>query len=402
VPFILLGKLSYQLGALNTTTGNKMISVIQESLSMAKVVLGFGNQRKAKDNLASTFDAHCQATLKSQTLGLAVPILYRPFSVLMIVIALFTARKFNVPLSEIMVLLIALLQVAICISNLTMRKNSLENFFPSYEQIKNLRERARQLKQKSGTRQFTGFNHALRIEELTFAYSAHEPVLVNINASIPKGKMVAFVGESGAGKSTFIDMIMGFNQPSSGRLIFDNVPLTDFDICSYRHRVGYVPQDSVLFNMTIRDNLLWAYEGASDEEIIHACCQANANEFIRRLPKGYNTLVGDRGVRLSGGQVQRIALARAILRKPELLILDEATSSLDTYSERLIQQAIENIAKETTVIVIAHRLSTIVNANYIYLFKEGCIVEEGTYTELLKMKGHFNRMTQLQTLEAVK
>jgi len=401
IPFILLGKFSYRLGILNTTTGNRVMSVIQENFGLAKVVLGFGNQRKSSDNLSGAFDAHRLATLKSQTLNEAIPILYRPFGVIMLVVALFSAQRFGVPLSEMTVLLLALLQVAVSISNMVMRKNSLENFFPSYEQIKTLRERARELRQTSGKRQFGGFVHELCIEDLSFSYPGQESVLVDINMRIPKGKMVAFVGESGAGKSTFIDMVMGFHKPTKGRVAFDDVSLEDFDIYSYRHRIGYVPQDSVLFNMTIRDNLLWAYESATDEEIKYASHQANAEEFINQLPEGYNTLVGDRGVRLSGGQVQRIALARAILRRPDLLILDEATSSLDTYSERLIQQAIENIAKETTVILIAHRLSTIANADYVYVLKEGRIIEEGTYSELIKMNGHFNRMVELQTLEAV-
>jgi len=150
--------------------------------------------------------------------------------------------------------------------------------------------------------------------------------------------------------------------------------------------------------MSIRDNMLWAYSWATEEDISKACHLANADEFIRRLPEGYATLVGDRGIRLSGGQIQRLALARAILRKPSLLILDEATSSLDTNSERLIQQAIENIAKEATVIIIAHRLSTIVNADYIYVLKEGRVVEEGGYTELMQMNGCFNQMVRQQAL----
>jgi ABC-type multidrug transport system fused ATPase/permease subunit len=273
------------------------------------------------------------------------------------------------------------------------------NFFPSYEQVKSLRQRARELEQRSGELSFAGFQREIAVENLTFGYPGHEPILVDVNLRVPKGKMVAFVGESGAGKSTLIDMIMGFNQPLAGWIGFDGVPLEKFDINSYRRRIGYVPQDSVLFNMSIRDNLRWANEAATDAEIEEACRRANADEFIQRFPDGYDTLVGDRGVRLSGGQCQRVALARAILRKPELLILDEATSSLDAHSERLIQMAIETIARETTVIVIAHRLSTIINADHIYVLKEGRIVEEGTYQTLMRKRGHFSRMTELQVLE---
>ena len=143
--------------------------------------------------------------------------------------------------------------------------------------------------------------------------------------------MVALVGKSGAGKSTLIDLIMGFHQPLGGEILFDGIPLQEFNIISFRQKIGYVPQESVLFNMSIKDNFLWANDQATREDLERVCQLAYADEFITQLPNGYDTLVGDRGVRLSGGQIQRIALARALLRNPELLILDEATSSLDSY-----------------------------------------------------------------------
>lgn len=398
-PFLLLGKVNYRLGKLNTSTANEVVAVIQESLGLVKVILGFGNQHKSLHDLERAFEAHRNATLKSQTLGLATPLMYEPLVTLVLVIALFAAQRFGLALSEMAVLLWALRNSIPSVGDLALQRNSLANFFPSYEQIQSLKQRAGELQQRSGELLFTGFRREIAVENLTFAFPGHEPTLADINLQIPKGRMVALVGESGAGKSTLIDMIMGFNEPLSGRITFDGVPLQRFDINSYRRRIGYVPQDSILFNMTIRDNLRWAKETAADAEIQEACRQANAKEFIERFPAGYDTLVGDRGVRLSGGQCQRIALARAILRKPELLILDEATSSLDTYSERLIQQAIETIAKETTVIVIAHRLSTIVHADYVYVLQMGRIVEEGTYQELVRKEGHFSRMMQMQALE---
>lgn len=400
IPFILLGKVSYRLGILNTRTANYMMSIIHENFSLVKIVLGFGNQQKSIERFINAFDGHRDVTIKSQAISWAIGILYRPFGAITIVLAFFAARRFGVPLSETAVLLLCLLQVALAVGNITNNKNVIDNFFPSYEQIKNLRKRAKELKQTSGNRQFEGFNHELLFKKVSFSYPEQKSVLNDINVRIPKGKMVAFVGESGVGKSTLIDLIMGFNQPTEGSILFDNIPFQDFDTLSYRHKIGYVPQDSVLFNMTVKDNLLWADETASEVDILHACKQANAEEFIKKLPEGYDTLVGDRGVRLSGGQVQRIALARAILRKPQLLILDEATSSLDTYSERLIQQAIEKIAKETTVIVIAHRLSTIVNADYIYVLEAGKVIEEGTYASLVGREGRFNQMVKLQLLEA--
>ena len=399
LPFLLFGKLSYRLGKLNTSTGNEFSKIIQENLSSAKVVLGFANQDNSKEMLSKAFDAHRSATLKSQTLGIAIPLMYYPLGLVMLIIALFMARRLAVPLSESAVLIYSLMRVIPVIGQATGQKTVIDNFFPSYEQVNNLRNRAKECKQKTGTRPFAGFKNVIKTDGVSFAYDGHDPVLTDINVAIQQGNMTALVGESGAGKSTFIDILMGFNEPLTGRVLVDNISLQEFDIKSYRKRIGYVPQESILFNMTIADNLLWANAAATGEEIMDACIQANAHEFIKAFPEGYNTFVGDRGVRLSGGQIQRVALARAILRKPDLLILDEATSSLDTHSERLIQQAVDNIAKQTTVIVIAHRLSTIVNADCIYVFKDGRVIEEGGYPELVSMNGYFNSMIKLQALE---
>ncbi|HBR15750.1 MAG TPA: ABC transporter ATP-binding protein [Candidatus Omnitrophica bacterium] len=402
VPFVLLGKMNYRLGQLNTSTANQLTSVMHESFNLAKLVLGFGTQETAINHLNSVYDVHIRVTLKSQILSLAVPILYRPLGIIMLVAALFAGRHFAVPLSELTVLLLALTQVAQSIGNITMYKNALENFVPSYEQIQKLRRKAGEMRHEIKDRKFTGFQKAIEIKQLTFSYPGHSPVLTDVDASIAKGQMVAFVGKSGTGKSTLIDLIMGFYEPQQGAICFDGTPLSEFDIVSYRKRVGYVPQDSVLFNMTIRENLLWSSPEASEAEIKTACRSAFADEFIASFPQGYETWVGDRGVRLSGGQIQRIALARALLRKPEVLILDEATSSLDTHSERLIQKAIENIAHETTVIVVAHRLSTIKKADCIYVLDQGRLLEKGTYDELTAQGGYFNSMVRLQELEPVK
>jgi len=399
LPFFCLGRVSYRLGKLNTSTANQIGSVIQENLGLAKLILGFGSQHKGVDGLGQAFDAHRSATLKSQTLNFAFPLMYFPFGILVLIIGFFVARRLDLPLSETAVLFYALARIVPLVGNLTEQKSSLDNFFPSYEQITGLRQLAKELKQETGTRIFKGFHKEIAIENLTFAYPNHQPVLNNINMAIPKGKMIAVVGESGSGKSTLIDIVMGFYLPTEGRIIYDGAALQEFDILSYRRCIGYVPQDSVLFNMSIRDNLLWAYESATDSDIRQACQLACAEEFIQKLPQRYDTVVGERGLRLSGGQVQRIALARAILRKPQLLILDEATSALDTHSERLIQQAIENITGETTVIVVAHRLSTIINADYIYVLKNSRIIEEGLYFELVRLNGDFSRMVRLQALE---
>ncbi len=399
-PLLWLGKSAYRLGKVTTATANEMGTVIQESFTLAKLVLGFGNQHKSLADLKRTFESHRRAVLKARTLVTATPLMYEPVAMAVLVITVFAAQRFAMPLSEIAVLLWTLRNAIPLLGSLAAQKNALSNCSPSYEQITRLRGQARAFTQPSGAKPFDGLRQGIAIERVSFAYPDHEPILREVSLVIPKGKMIALVGESGAGKSTLIDLVMGFLEPTAGRVTVDGVPLSQFNIDSYRSRIGYVPQDSVLFNRSIRDNLRWAHETATDAEIRAACRQANADEFIERFPEGYDTVVGDRGVRLSGGQCQRMALARAILRKPELLILDEATSALDTHSERLIQQAIETVARETTVIIIAHRLSTIINADYVYVLSRGAIVEEGAYQDLVRRQGPFSRMTQMQLLEA--
>ncbi|OQA11888.1 MAG: Heterocyst differentiation ATP-binding protein HepA [bacterium ADurb.Bin363] len=386
------------MGKMTISSSNQLSSIVNETFSLSKVILGFANQKKILDRLGYAFDIYFLVFIKFMGIRFAIPLIYSSLGIAVFIITIFTGRKFGVPLSEITALIYILYKVVISISRITTGKSQLDNFFPSYEQLQDLRYNADKLKQKTGSKIFTGIKEKIDIENLCYSYPTNEPTLTDINITIPCGKMIAIVGESGSGKSTLIDLLMGFDEPSTGYIKIDDTTLQEFDITSYRKRIGYVPQDSMLFNMTIRENLLWANEYATEDEIKQACKQANAEEFIREFLEGYNTLVGDRGVRLSGGQIQRISLARAILKKPDILILDEATSALDSASEKLIQEAIEDIARKTTVIIIAHRLSSIVNADYIYVLKKGQIVEKGTYRDLTQKKGEFDRMVQLQSL----
>jgi len=234
---------------------------------------------------------------------------------------------------------------------------------------------------------------------VNFVYPDGTQTLKDCSLNLPKGRMSAIVGPSGAGKTTFLDLLMGFYRPTSGSVKIDGRPLQDYDVGGWRRRIGYVPQEPFLFHTTVRENLLWASENASPADIEKALDSANASEFVSELAEGLDTVVGDRGVRLSGGQRQRIALARALLRKPEILILDEATSALDSQSETLIQNAVEKISKEVTVIVVAHRLSTIQKADRVYALSKGRVAESGTFSELMAAGGEFSRSAQLQGLK---
>ena len=250
---------------------------------------------------------------------------------------------------------------------------------------------------ESGTDEYRG-KKEIRIEDVSFSYDVGQPILKNINLTIPAGAMTALVGASGSGKSTLADMAMGLLQPTSGRILIDGCPLNDMDISTYRSTLGYVPQQPALFHMSVRDNIAWARPDADDAEIWRACRLAHADEFVNALEDGLDTAVGDRGSRLSGGQLQRIALARAMVREPSLLVLDEATSALDSESEAAIQGAIESIIGNTTILVIAHRLSTISKAQNIAVLDKGLIVEQGTFDALIARGGTFARLVEMQKL----
>ena len=401
IPLLLFGELGHRFGKKNTSTANKLSISLQESFSMAKVILSFSNQLKSSKIIKNKYKNHIVATLKSQTFNMAIINSYSSLGLLSIMAMLFAANKFNLPLSETSILIVAFIKIVPLIGQITSQKNFMDSSFPSYEQIMKLRELALESEVKTGTKIFTGFNNQIKIENFSFSYNNSKNELNNINIIIPKRNMIAIVGESGAGKTTLIDSLLGFNQPLLGKISIDGKSLKDYDLSSFRKKIGYVPQESNLFNMSIKDNLIWAKVDATDDEIKNIFKLANAYDFIERFPDKYDTIVGDRGVRLSGGQLQRIALARAMLRKPDLLILDEATSSLDTKSEKKIQKAIEKIAKETTLIVIAHRLSTLSAANYVYVLEDGCIIEEGTYSDLIVNKGQFYNMVESQKFSTV-
>ena len=223
--------------------------------------------------------------------------------------------------------------------------------------------------------------------------------LSNFTLEVPKGKTVALVGQSGSGKSTVANLITRFYDVNEGAILIDGVEVKDMQTASLRKLIGVVSQDSILFNDTIKNNLLIGKPDATNEELITAAKIANAYEFINDLPEGFDTNIGDAGSKLSGGQKQRLSIARAVLKNPPIMVLDEATSALDTESERLVQNALENMMKHRTSIVIAHRLSTIQNADLIVVMQKGRIIEQGTHSELIQKNGMYKRLVEMQTIE---
>jgi subfamily B ATP-binding cassette protein MsbA len=249
-------------------------------------------------------------------------------------------------------------------------------------------------------RSISEFEESIEFQDVSFSYpKSNTEVLKNINIKIKKGQIIALVGSSGSGKSTLADLVPRFHDPTSGRILIDGVDLKDYVLADLRGQMGIVSQEAILFNDTIENNINYSESATDQDSIVRAAKYANAHEFILETERGYETEIGDRGMKLSGGQRQRLTIARALLKNPPILVLDEATAALDSESEKLVQNALEHVKKGRTSIIIAHRLSTIRHADAIYVMKEGQIVEHGTHAELLKLDGEYKKFVALQAFD---
>lgn len=254
--------------------------------------------------------------------------------------------------------------------------------------------------EKTNALELAGFNNEIVFEDTWFNYGNHQ-ILKGINLAVRKGQMLAIVGPSGTGKTTLVDLIPRFYDPVKGRILIDGLDIKQMSLMSLRRQIGIVTQETILFNDTIRANIAYGNINASKKELEYAATQAHAHDFIEHLPLGYDTVIGDRGMKLSGGERQRIAIARALLKNPPILILDEATSQLDSEAERIVQDALDKLVQGRTVFVIAHRLSTVMNSHRIIVLDKGIIIEQGTHSELINSNGLYKRLYQMQELSRI-
>ena len=282
--------------------------------------------------------------------------------------------------------------------SLTRTYTSVHQGLAGAERVFEILDESPGVEDKPETRVAPRFSRAIEFHDVSFAYGA-TPVLKGVNLRIRAGEMVALVGISGAGKSTLADLIPRFYDVGSGRITMDGIDIRDLTLGSLRAQIGIVTQHTFLFNDTVRNNIAYGDPKRRIEDVIAAATAAHAHEFVTAMPKGYDSMVGELGMQLSGGQRQRLAIARALLKDAPILILDEATSSLDGESERSVQDALENLMTTRTTLVIAHRLSTIRKADRIVVLVDGEIAEEGTHEELLSLKGAYSRLHNLQLLE---
>jgi subfamily B ATP-binding cassette protein MsbA len=379
----------------------KMIGFLDESLSGIKIIKAFNATFRIKEKFDSENKFYSNLNRKiarrqqsaspvSQTLGIFVMVF-----ILLYGGTLILSGNSSLEAGKFVIYLATFSQVMQPIKAITDSFSGIHSGITAGERVLGLIDTQAALVDKVDAKILNNFNHAVVFENVSFNYGEKE-VLKEISLTIEKGKTVALVGPSGGGKSTLMDLIPRFHDPRSGSIKIDGNNYEDLTVDSIRSQMGIVNQESFLFNDTIFNNIAFGKPEASEQEVINAAKIANAHEFILSTENGYQTSVGDRGNRLSGGQKQRICIARAVLANPPIMLLDEATSALDTESERLVQDALNNLMKNRTSVVIAHRLSTIQNADHIALIDKGKIVESGTHAELIKKQGLYKKLIDLQ------
>jgi len=368
------------------------------ALRLVKMRAREDDEAKHVGTLAATLR---RANTKIAVAGARIEIIVDPALMLAVFVIIYVGVVgFGMTLASLGLFMFILLRLNTKARDVNVGRQQLASLMPSFDYVETtLAEAESRPTPTGGSCQFTGLREAIEFDDVWFTYeNGGTEVLRGVSLTIPKGSMTAIVGRSGAGKSTLVDMIPLLHRPTSGRILFDGIPAEEFDLASLRIRVGFLTQEPMLLNDTIEMNLTYGLDDfASPERVRSALEDSYCAEFVDELPDGLRTRIGDRGVRFSGGQRQRLALARVLLQDPDILILDEPTSSLDSESEAYIQKAFERIAEERTVIVIAHRLSTVERADQIVVLHEGRIVETGTHTELLEHPdGHYRRLFDMQ------
>ncbi len=380
------------------TEANKALSKrMIEGVEGINVIRAFGREDYERERFERNSKDHRNFTFKKTIFIEMVSPIYEIFASLLMVIILLSSGHFGNAIPELIVFIFIMLRLAPNIKAAEMARVRLSTEVAAVRESSYLLERTNKPYVHSGSVPFDGLRSQIEFRDVAFKYgNEHAPALDDISVAFPRGKTTALVGASGAGKSTVIKLLLRFYDPTSGQILVDGTPLEDLDLKAWRQRIAIVEQTPYCFNASIRDNIAYGRPGATEEEIIEAAKLARAHEFIVQFNNGYDTEVGDRGVRLSGGQKQRLTIARAFIRDPDFLILDEATNALDAVSEHLIQSALEELSRDRTVVVVAHRLSTIERADNIVVLDRGKIVEQGSISSLKQQNGHFGRLYRLQ------
>ncbi|MEG4816989.1 ABC transporter ATP-binding protein [Microcoleus sp. K5-D4] len=378
---------------------------VLETITGIRLVKSTGNEEREYQRIKHLIQRREQADFQAQVNYAAIAPINEVVNLIVVILIVFIGRTiFANEIESISTILLTYLLVLFrlipLISQLNSGRSQFANTSASVEVVNNFLSCEDKPFMLNGSVPYTHLQSGIHFNKISFSYPNHKNlVLQGIDLFLPHGTTLALVGTSGSGKSTLADLLPRFYDPTEGHILIDGRDLREFELKSLRKAMGIVSQDTFLFNASVRENIAYARPQATEEEIVEAAKGANAYEFIQLLPDGLETQIGDRGVILSGGQRQRISIARALLQNPEILILDEATSSLDTVSERYVQAAIEKLSCDRTTLVIAHRLSTVQKANKIAVIDRGQVVEMGSHEELLAKGGYYTRLYSVQFAE---
>ena len=401
-PIAAFGRKIRKISASTQVTLGSLTSLLQETISGNRIVKAFGMEGHEYDRFKKENERLFRLTMKSISIraissplmeilgafGIAIIIFYGGYQVI---------NETSTP-GTFFSFMAALLLLYEPIKRLTGVNNTVQQGLAGAERVLSILDTVPEIRDKEGAIELLPIRDEIRIESATFSYE-DEPVLKDVNLTIKAGEMVAFVGMSGGGKSTLVNLIPRFYDLDSGSIKIDGQDIREVTLASLRRQIGIVTQQTILFNDTIKNNIAYGDIRKTDEDIVNAAKAANAHDFIMKLPNGYDTFIGEQGMKLSGGERQRISIARALLKNAPILILDEATSSLDTEAEKEVQEALDKLMKNRTTLVIAHRLSTIRNADRIMVLIGGRIVEVGTHDSLLEKQGEYFKLYNLQFQE---
>lgn len=376
-------------------------AILQDNFSGIKEIKAFTQEEYESKRTLSRIAAYTRAILRALKLSNAFHPSIEFVSGLGTVIVIFFGGRLalanQLALEDLVAFLLYLNTFYQPITSFGMINEGIQHALASAERVFEILNEEPEIKDAPDAIEVDRVKGKIEFRNVSFRYVDDVPVLKNVSFKVNPGEMIALVGPTGVGKTTIANLIPRFYDPDSGQILIDDIDIRKIKLSSLRKQISMVSQDVFLFNGTVKENILYGRPDATDEEVIAAAKAANAHDFIMELPEGYNTRVGERGVKLSGGQKQRISIARALLKDAPILILDEATSSVDTQTEKLIQEALENLMKNRTTIVIAHRLSTIRDADQIIVLKDGEIVEAGRHNELLKKGGLYSQLCKAQS-----
>ena len=389
LPLFKLTTLSKKLGFKNTAISANFINSIYESFIAVRSIILSGVSKQIIDNIKKKFDLNSKSGIKTTTVEIVLQAISLPLvSVALVLIYYLGIRDTDVSLSNVAIILVSFLRFLTKFKDVLHLKNTLERSISSFVNINNLNNKAKLNKQVFGKKVFSKVNKKIDFKDISFSYDK-KSLFKNLTFSLPAKKITSIVGESGAGKSTLIDLLLGIKSPVAGKILIDNINLQEYSFLSLRKKVGLISQDDFLFNMSIIDNITWGSKKINYNRFYKATRIAEVDSFALNFEEKYNTIIGDKGSKLSSGQIQRISIARVLYKDPEIIVFDEGTNALDLFTESKILEKIFSLYKNRTIIIISHRYSTISKSNLVYVLKKGEIVDSGSLKYLISKRGYF-------------